>query len=170
MTSLSFLSFFWSADRERFLVFLLPFLSSECFSTCLGLQFYQFYGLSYPLHLLYPKLLCLELFGGRGFSALPTGHTTLNCITVATWDRTKQKHQKQESLGKKKSEKVVLSSKLLVFKKSIKRRKQLKWANFRTVRGGYMNNQVHRKVSTFTSHQVNENSTHNEIILYQFHL
>ena len=31
-----------------------------------------------------------------------------------------------------------------------------------------MNNQVHRKMSTFTSHQVNENSTQNEIILFQF--
>ena len=78
------LFFFWSDDRERFPVFLLPFLSSECFSMCLGLQFYQFYGLSYPLNFLYPKLLCLELFGGRGFSALLTGCTTLNCITVAT--------------------------------------------------------------------------------------
>ena len=87
-TSLSFLSFFWSDNRERDSVFLLPFLSSECSSMCLSLQFYQFHGLSYPLHLLYPKLLCSELFGGRGFSALPTGRTTLLCITVATWDRT----------------------------------------------------------------------------------
>ena len=85
-TSLSFLSF--EVITERVSVCLLPFLSSECSSSCLSLQFYQFHGLSYPPHLLYPKLLCLELFGGRGFSALPTGRTTLLCITVATWDRT----------------------------------------------------------------------------------